>query len=222
MSRMAPLIGLGVAVLLGVGFFFLLYQPLADEQEVLEAETAELVSEQQRLRNEIAALEEIRDREVELRAQLTQLEEYIPSGIAQPTIIRQLQASADAAGTQVTSVTFGQPTLVEGAPPTGDPGAALAEITVSVNVEGGYFQVVDLFRRLEVEVPRAVLLTNFNMAEGEDGYPQLTSIWTARLFAVVPVTEAAPPEPEPGEADAEGDADAEPDAEDDADAEVST
>ena len=88
-------------------------------------------------------------------------------------------------------MTFAAPRLVEGAPATGEEGTALAEIPVTMIIEGGYFQAVDFFRRLEVRVPRAALLENISIAEGTEQFPSLATTWSGRLFAVVPVATEA-------------------------------
>jgi len=199
----APIFGVLAAVLIGFAFFFFLYSPASDRQGELRAEADALTSQAQTLRSQIAALEQIRSREPEIRAQLARLQQLIPDGPAQPTAIRELQISADLAGVEMTSVTFGTPIIVEGAPPTGTPGTALASVPVSVVIEGGYFQAVDFFRRLEVDVPRAVLFQSLSAAASPDQFPELASTITGQLFSVVPVTAetpAAAPTPGPSAA----------------------
>jgi Tfp pilus assembly protein PilO len=209
MRQRAPLIGVALAVLLAVGFWFLLYQPRNEEQAELEAETAQLQTRQQQLSNEIAQLEEIQANEVEIRAALARLEEYVPSGLAQPTTIRQFQQSADAAGVEILAVSFAVPEPAEGAPPTGQPDSVLGSIPVTMTLEGGYFQMVDFLRRIEVDVPRAVLVESVAAGEAEAGFPLLSTTWSGRLFALIPAgpdaAVAAPPPEEPApEAGAEG------------------
>lgn len=190
--KMKALIGVLVALVLGVAFYFLLYQPKADEQELLEQETAQLEQQQQQLRNQIEQLERIQANEVEIRAALARLEEFIPSGPAQPTVIRQFQLTADAAGVEIESVSFEPPAPVAGAPATGEPDTALAQIPLAMVLRGGYFQMVDFFRRLEVDVPRAALVTSIAVAEdAEDEFPTLATTWGGNLFAVVPVAATA-------------------------------
>ena len=59
------------------------------------------------------------------------------------------------------------PDPAQGAVPadTGDPGTTLTNIPVTMVVHGGYFRTVDFFRRVEVDVPRAVLVQTVNIAE---------------------------------------------------------
>ncbi|MPZ74709.1 MAG: hypothetical protein GEU74_16100 [Nitriliruptorales bacterium] len=210
MRMTPPIVGILVAAVLTVAFWFLLYKPASDEEQAVRDEIAGLEGQQATLRNELAQLQGIQDREVEIRAALARLEELVPAGVAQPAAIRQLQRGADASGAEIGSVTFGLPglpTSAEGtAPPdTGTEGTTLADIPVTMVVEGGYFQVVDFLRRLEVEVPRAVLVDSVSIAEGETGFPRLAATWTGHMFAVIP-TEAladaagaplAPPTPAP-------------------------
>lgn len=223
MRKRAPLIGGLVAVVLVAGFWFLLYKPAMDEQAAFEAETAELEVTQDRLRAEIAQLEAIRDDQERIRAIVARQDEYLPTGLAQPLVVRQLQETADAAGVEITSVSFGQPTIVTSAPATGDPSTTLAAISVAMVTEGAYFPTVDFFRRVEQDVPRAVLTQSVNLNEGADGFPSLASTWSGQLFAVVPVAATvAPGDPAsapPTEADPEApdSADAEDDAADDED-----
>ena len=192
MKMRAPLAGVLAAVLLAVGFWLLLYSPKADEQAALEAETATLEDQQAQLTSQIAQLREIQAAEAQHQADLTRLEEYIPGETQQPRALREFQAAADAAGVEITAVTFGDPATIEDAPETGEPETALAEVPVTMTVDGGYFQVVDMMRRLEVDVPRALLIDSVNIAESPDGFPALATTWAGKLFAVVPVT-AAPP-----------------------------
>ena len=211
MTNRAPLIGLLIAVVLTVAFWFLLYKPASEQQAAVEAETATLQQEQSQLRTQIAMLRDVEARQVEIRAALARLEEFIPTGPAQPTAIRQFQRAADAAGTEITAITFGEPAIPEAAADaaptdTGEPGTTLANIPVTMTIDGGYFQIVDFFRRLEVDVPRAVLVETVNVDEApEEGFPTLATTWTGQLFAVVPIGDVAGIEagiPAPGSTEA--------------------
>lgn len=208
--RFNPLIvGVLAAIVLTVAFWFLLYKPASDQQAAAEAETAQLEQEQSSLRSQIAQLRDVESRQVEIRAAQTRLEEYIPLGPAQPTAIRQFQRAADAAGTEILSVTFGDLAVPEAADATtpadtGTPGTTLANIPVTMTIEGGYFQLVDFMRRLEVDVPRAVLVQTVDVDEGSGGYPSLEAIWSGQLFAIVPTSDVADtaagvPAPQPTE-----------------------
>lgn len=189
MKASPPIIAVIVALVLTLAFWFLLYKPANEQQALLEAETLTLVEEQNRLNQELAELRDIKAREVEIRAAIARLDQFIPSGPAQPAAIRQLQEAADAAGAAVTLVGFGEPQVPDaaatGTTPEAATGGTLANIPVNMSVEGGYFQIVDFFRRLEVEVPRAVLVDTVNISEAAAGYPRLKVDWAGQLFSVV-------------------------------------
>lgn len=192
MRNRAPLFGLLAVVMLSVGFYFLVWSPKTDEQAAIEAETAQFEQQVASLESELDRLLEIQENEFEYRTELSRLAEYIPDDPAQPTALKQFQQAADLAGVTITSMANGLPTLVEGAPAAEDPELALARIDVSMTAEGGYFQHVDLMRRLEVDVPRALLVRSVSLTEGTDGYPDLSATWTGEMYAVVPISAAAP------------------------------
>lgn len=225
MRHRSPLIAVLVSAVLAVGWWYLLYQPSADEQEAFESETAQLEQEEARLRAEIAELVRVRDDEMAIRAELSLMEEYIPNGVDQPTALRELQDAADAAGVVIDTVAFGAPVAVAESPATGEQDTTLAEIGISMTATGGYFQQVDLFRRLEVSVPRAFLVDSVTMGEGGEDFPTLSTTWTGRMFAVVDIAatveseEGEPPGTEEGGDEAEDAPEGEdaPDGEDDLD-----
>lgn len=195
MRATPPVIGVIVALVLALVFWFAFYKPAKEEQEAVQAETASLQAQLATLEAQIADLRDIKAREVEINAAMARLEEYIPSGPAQPTAIRQFQNAADAAGSEITSVTFGQPAVPE-ASATTDPAqtgvtgdTTLANIPVTVTVQGGYFQVVDFLRRLEVDVPRAVLVQSVTIGEATSGFPRLTVDFSGQIFAVLPTSD---------------------------------
>lgn len=194
MTTRAPLYAALAALLLAVGFWYLIWSPKSEEQAAFEAETVELETQVATLRTELDRLLEIQENQFEYEAQLSRLEEYVPTGAAQPAALQALQEAADLAGVEITSLTNGDPVLVEGAPPAEDPEMALASIPVAMTMDGGYFQHVDLLRRMEVDIPRALLVRTVALTEAEAGFPELTTTWSGEMFAVVPIAAAAPAE----------------------------
>ena len=211
--KVAPVVAVLVALLLTAVFWFFLYQPQNERQGELEAEIATLQGQASELRARREALLAIKDDEVQIRAALARAEEYIPSGIAQPSALRQLQRTADAAGATLEILTFGTPEPPDAtgsttAVDTGEPGKVLAAIPVTVAVDGGYFQLVDFLRRLEVDVPRAILVQNISIEKTPDGeFPRLRATLNCERFAIVnadilPVVAGAPTTPQPGATEA--------------------
>lgn len=200
MSVRVPLIGLAVALLLGVAFVFLLYQPKSEEQESLQAETAQLQAQQASLRAEIAQLEQVRADEPRIREVLTRLNELIPPEVAQPQALDEFQQLGEESSVEILSLNFSDP--APAVPPVPAPeGKQLGVITTVLVLEGEYFQTLDFLRRIEQEGPRAVLVEGLSFAPGAAGYPSLAATVTAKLFALIPATPvdvvAAPPAPVP-------------------------
>ncbi len=185
MTIRAPLIGLLVAVLIGVAFVFLLYRPRSAEQQTLQAETAQLQAQQASLEAEIADLERVRADEPRIRDLLGQIEALIPAEVAQPQVLDEFETLAGAAGIDLRSLTFSDPVAAVPAV-QGPEGQQLAEVTTTLVLEGEYFQALDFLRRVEQDGPRAVLVENLALAEGEEQFPSLAATITARLFALVP------------------------------------
>lgn len=199
MSVRIPLIGVGLAVLIGAAYVFLLYLPLSQEQTAVNEETAQLESQRAALAAEVAELERIRANEPALRAAFDRLDDLIPQDIAQPAALETFQSTAEAAGVEIRSLSFSD--AVPADPPalaSGD--QQLGVITTTMVLEGGYFETIDFLRRLEVDSPRAVLLETVAIAEGEESFPALSTSWTGRLFALIPALPdpAAAPTPAPG------------------------
>ena len=192
MMRRAPLIAIVVAVLLTVAFWYLLYQPRRMEHGRYIEQAAQLDTERSQLQAKIVTLREIKAHEESYRSRLVRLREYIPDRPAQPETLEALQEAADSSGVEIKQMTFGEPELVEDAPETNEELTALGRIPTQMMVTGGYFQIVDLIRRVEVDMARAVKVDTLTVAEEADElFPTLSVTWTGKVFAVLPVLEAA-------------------------------
>jgi Tfp pilus assembly protein PilO len=187
MTRRAPLIVVACAVLLTIAFWYLLYQPRQREQSRYTDETAQLEDRRAQLEAQLVRLREIERNADDYRSRFERLAEYIPSTPDQPAALQDLQRVADASGVAITETVFGDPQQVEGAPKTGTAETTLAQISTEMTIEGGYFQVVDLLRRIEVDIARAVKIDTVNIAEAESGFPRLTATWIGQIFAVLPI-----------------------------------
>lgn len=188
MTRRAPLIVVACALLLTVAFWYLLYQPRQVEQAGYIDETAQLADQRGQLQAELAMLREVERNADDYRSQFERLTEYIPDTPSQPMALRELQRASDESGVEITETVFGDPEHVEGAPETGGSATTLARIPTQMTVEGGFFQVVDLLRRIEVDLARAIKIDTVTMAEAEDdGFPRLSATWTGQIFAVLPL-----------------------------------
>lgn len=197
MTGRVPLFALVAGLLLGVLAWLFLFSPQRDERAALADETESLRGQQQQVRLQIARLEEIKANELEVRAALARAEQFIPNGPGQAALIRQLQLAGDASGVEITAVQFADlAQVVDPAAPPPEPGTALAQIPVTVTVEAGYFQVTDFLRRIEWELPRAMLVESVSAIEAPvpARFPTLSVTLATRLFALVPPA-ALPPQP---------------------------
>lgn len=193
MNRQSIIVAALVGVLVVAGYYFLLFKPRSDEVAEIEDQIEQVVQQQTALRSRIAALEEVRSQAPEIEARLAAAEAVIPRDPALPSALRQLQLAADDSGLELVSITPGRPdgADVDGAPPE------LASLSLSLALNGGYFQIVDFLRRVEDPsiVPRGVLWTS--VALGVDEYPTLTANLSGEMFALLPTAGGAAPAPSP-------------------------
>lgn len=180
-----PGAGVLCGLLLVSAYVVRFHGPRSDEAADLVAETEQLRSQQEPLRREIRNLDEVASRESELRNALRLLERLIPAGLAQPALLSQLQAAADGAGVKLVSITLGDPQIPEGAPESPVADTVLVAMPLTVVVEGPYVNVTDLLRRVEVDLDRAVLVSELALTEAESRFPQLAATWSGQAYALV-------------------------------------
>ena len=172
MKRRQELIlaAVGAAVVLTAGTL-LLIRPTKQATTQARTDREVAAAESQTLRDQIKALEALRPKEAELRAQADLARGEFPATPALPGLIDALQDSAGLAG-----VDLG--TVAPAAPKASTANPQLAEIVTNVTVNGGYFEIQDFLARLENLVrgtdpgrvpPRSVLVQSVNLASGAEG-----------------------------------------------------
>ena len=171
MTRRQELIFAAVgALLVLVAATLLLVRPTRQATAEARAERAAAIAESQSLRDQIKALEALKPNEAELKAKASLARAEFPASPALPGLVDALQDSASLAGVELGTVA---PTT----PKTSTLNPLLAEITTTVNVSGGYFEIQDFLVRLESLVkgsdpgrvdPRSVLIQSINLASGDD------------------------------------------------------
>lgn len=179
MSRQAILLSILAAVLVVVAWFFLFFQPKNDEIAEIEEQIDQVQQEQQRLENRIEELREVRSEAPEIEARLAAAESVIPRDPALPSALRQLQLAADDSGVELVSVGPSAPAPAQGE----DVPPGLAQLSLSVQIQGGYFQIVDFLRRVEdpTIVARGILWDSVSLSASE--YPTLSASLSGRMFA---------------------------------------
>lgn len=214
MNRIQIILSALVAVLIVVGFYFLVMQPQLDELAEIDQRIEAQQQEQVNLQSDIDRLRSVREDAPEVEAEVAAAEAIVPTDPSLPSALRQLQTAADDAGVVLESVTTERPVDLEVGPD------GLSAINVNLQLAGSYFQLVDFLRRVEdpAITPRGMVFSDANL--GVDNYPELNVSFTGQVFALI----ETPPSPdaEAGDPDA-GDPDAEdPDADEADDAEVDT
>jgi Tfp pilus assembly protein PilO len=191
MNRTMALLSVLAAILVVAVAWLLLLQPRNNEIEELRAETASFEAQEQQLQARVAALRQVREDSPDYEAQLAAANAVIPRDTALPSVLRQLQLAADEAGLTLMAVAPSRPAAatVEGG------ATGLSRINVAVDVEGGYFQLVDFLRRLEDPAisPRALNWTTISLAGNPEEYPLLTASLQGDLFALLPTPPAEQP-----------------------------
>lgn len=206
MTRAATLLAVLAAVALLVVSFLFLIKPKMDEVVELEAQAEDIRTQQQTTQSQITALEQVRATSPNIESELAAVGAIVPDSPALPATLRQLQMAADESGVTLISVAPGAPSAA---------GVAevpeLSVISLSLSLEGGYFQIVDFLRRLEdpVITARGMMVVDLAVAPAE--YPTLAVTMSAQMFSMLdqPVGSAPEPEPEATETATEGDPDVE-------------
>lgn len=197
MSRQAILLATLGAILVVAAFFFLLYQPKNEELDEIRAETESIEAQQDDVRERIGELRGIREQAPELESLLEAGEAVVPDDPALPSLLRQLEQAASDSQVTLVSIAPSRPTTVDeedeedDAEVEGTPAGDLARVSVTVEVDGTYFQPVDFLRRIEDPgiSPRGVLWNTVSITEGDDELPELRASLNADVFARVPAAD---------------------------------
>jgi Pilus assembly protein, PilO len=156
------------ALLVLVTGVMLLIRPTRQATAEARADRDAAVAESQTLRDQIKALEALKPKEAELKAQAALAKDEFPATPGLPALVDALQDSASQAG-----VDLG--TVAPSTPQTSTINPQLAEITTNVDVSGGYFEIQDFLIRLEDLVkgsdpgrvaPRSVLVRSVTLSGG--------------------------------------------------------
>lgn len=184
-----PAAGALAAIVLVAIYVVAFHQPRSGRIAALAAEADQLRAQQAPLQRSIDALEKVEAREPEFKAALQLLERLIPARLAQPSLLVEMQAAAQASRVALVSVTFSDPEVPKDAPQSHVPGTVLVSMPLTVVVDGPYTGIIDMLRRIEVGKDRAVLVGAVALTEADAGFPQLTATWSAAAFALLPAAD---------------------------------
>ncbi|MDQ3756458.1 MAG: type 4a pilus biogenesis protein PilO [Actinomycetota bacterium] len=191
MNRRALLIGAAAALVVLLAWYFLLWGPRNDE--IADARDRQDVAESQaqQLRSEIERLQAAQRDEPLRRAQLETLRAAIPDDPNLAQFILDTNDAATKAGIDFISIAPTPPAVAAAQPAaattatttaTTTPGADAtppAEIKVALQVQGGYFQVLDFVNRLN-DLSRLVVIDSVSVSADQAG--RLSASLQARMF----------------------------------------
>jgi Tfp pilus assembly protein PilO len=196
-NRRVLLAGVGGALVVLLLWYFLLWSPrgdaIADAKEREDAADNAL----QELQAERQRLEDLRNNEAATRARIEQLRQSIPDEPNLAQFILDANDAANQSGIDFLSIAP-TPPAASSAAPVPDPNAPAnaqaaappAEISLTISITGGYFQVLDFVNRLN-RLTRIVVIDGLSVGAGEGG--ALSVQLTGRMFVTsVPAGTAAP------------------------------
>ena len=188
-SRVAALVAIGIFGVVALWWVFV-YSPRGGELSDTRDEVTRAQEERTGLDSTLKRLQAIDDDGPATDARLQQLSEALPSTPDLAGFITGAHEIAEDAGIDWISVAPAEPTATPGAPPT---------IRLSIQIEGGFFQVLDYMNRLE-DLDRLVIVDSVNITTGATGggggdtstttaastggAPDLAVTLTARMFTL--------------------------------------
>jgi len=164
------LAAIGALVVL-VAATLLLVRPTRQATADANTQRDTAIGESQALRDQIKALEALKPKEAELKAKASLAKAEFPATPALPALVDALQDAASLSGVDLGTVAPSTPNASTTSP-------LLAEITTTVNVSGGYFEIQDFLVRLENLVkgsdpgriePRSMLIDSVNLTSASEG-----------------------------------------------------
>jgi hypothetical protein len=148
----------------------LLVRPKQQATAAARDDRVAAVAESQTLRDQIKALEALAPKEADLRARASLSRAEFPASPALPGLVDALQDAASLAGVELGTVAPTTPTVSAIHPD-------LAEISTSIRVKGGFFEIQDFLVRLENMVkgtdpdrvpPRSLLVRSIDLGGGSE------------------------------------------------------
>jgi Tfp pilus assembly protein PilO len=168
-------------------WYFVLFSPTSKDLSDTRAEVATVEDQKQELENTIRHLKELSKNAPQQQASLRTLRAAIPANPDLGEFILQANDIAAAAGIDWLSIAPSPPV----ASTTQGPAST---ITVAIQVDGGFFEVLDYLNRLE-DLDRLVLVDSINVSVGgadaaaggassgvTSGAPDLSVTLTGRMF----------------------------------------
>lgn len=176
MRQWSILTAVGVVAVLALGWF-LLVSPQRSHAADLRTQAASQQSANATLQSQVNQLEQQKKGLPAQQRLLDQIATKIPGDPQLPALIRQLSAAAQGANVDLVSLSPGAPalatatsapaasSLTAGAASHASAASTLAQIPVTLQVTGSYFNVESFFAAVE-KLKRAMLVTGFALTPG--------------------------------------------------------
>jgi Tfp pilus assembly protein PilO len=176
MNRRIVIVTAVATVGLLAAWFFALWQPKGEELSAERDRLAAAEDAASQLETRILKLKQSKANGPKLLARLDTLRSAVPDSPNLPQFILDANDAAVASGVAFVSISPREPA------PSTSPGLP-PEIGLGVQIEGGYFQVLDFLERL-TDMQRVIVLDAVNVSPmgEESGSPQLSVSLNGRMF----------------------------------------
>jgi type IV pilus assembly protein PilO len=179
---------LGLAVIGGLGYFFLM-MPLQEKIGVTKGKLAAVDTELNQARAQVAELARFRREIAELEKRLVALKDRLPTEKETPTLYKTLSEAAQQAGLGVSLFQPREPR----------PRDYVNEIPITVSAEGGYHQLGEFFERV-ARLPRVVTIGDLKvtgLTKSKNSMKADMTLATFQYRAAGPPAAAKPGAPQP-------------------------
>lgn len=185
--RRVLLFGILIAILLAVGWYFLLISPIQTEIADNEAQLESLRQQELILQTELNRLRRIKDAELQYTTAVSELNTAIPPTPELGSLIDQLEILAEASGVGWRNASYTNPGE--------ESDTGVREIGVNVSVSGQYFQILGYLYGI-ADLDRLVRVDGLNISASEspEGFTILSATINATAFTTGSVVIPTPEE----------------------------
>ncbi len=177
-ERRAVFIGIVIYILLGVGFWFLLYQPRINAREKAMAEVRELQKQIEETKARIAQMPQLRAKKERLEAEISGIWERVVPRSEMLGLFRQLAQEAERERVRFLEISPpGLDTLLE----EEGPSAQVRPVPFMVTVQGRYLDIGRFVEKL-AHYPYFVRVPDFDINAREDIRPEVEAKMLVNIY----------------------------------------
>ncbi|MEY2565582.1 MAG: hypothetical protein QOE35_111 [Actinomycetota bacterium] len=191
MQRRTLLIGVGAALGVLLIWYFFLWSPRGKAIDKAKQRRAAAEGQVQELQTELTRLQDAKNNEASIRAQVDELRQSIPDEPNLAQFILDTNDAATRSGIDFLSISPTPPAAAT-APGGGGavaPAGAPSQIALGMSITGGYFQVLDFVNRL-TDLTRIVVIDSLSVSPSSST-GDLSVQLTGRMFTTQPPPDAA-------------------------------